>query len=233
MLRLNEHYVSFQGEGPNVGKLTQFVRFSGCNMRCPGWPCDTPHAVHPHLWKDDPKKSAIEVADQIGQMFHETGARHICLTGGEPMLQNPDYLRAMIMRVRLHSVPRATFDMFSNGSFLYPSWLLQDPSIDIVMDWKLPGSGEENTKLEEREANLRQLRQHDAVKFVCVDEADMRYAFGVYNDLKHVFRGKWYVGAAWDSLTASTIMKFVADNRLPWILNVQVHKYLFGEQRGV
>ena len=36
-MKVNEIYTSIQGEGPNTGIPTTFVRFGGCNLRCPGW----------------------------------------------------------------------------------------------------------------------------------------------------------------------------------------------------
>jgi len=54
-MRLSELYTSIQGEGPRVGQPVQFMRFAGCNLRCPSWPCDTQHAIdaarYRHEWE--------------------------------------------------------------------------------------------------------------------------------------------------------------------------------------
>lgn len=43
MIRLAQKpFLSVQGEGPRTGKLTVFVRFFGCNLRCPGFFQDNP-----------------------------------------------------------------------------------------------------------------------------------------------------------------------------------------------
>ena len=42
---LVEIFSSVQGEGPDVGASTLFVRFGGCDLRC-RW-CDSPHTWRP------------------------------------------------------------------------------------------------------------------------------------------------------------------------------------------
>src|SRR3954453_605533 len=87
-LRLLEPYPSTQGEGPNVGKLTQFVRFAGCNLKCPGWPCDTPFSIDPAQYRNEMQLvTARTLARSVFAEFTATGAENICLTGGEPTLQ--------------------------------------------------------------------------------------------------------------------------------------------------
>lgn len=231
MLRLNEHYTSIQGEGPNVGKLTQFVRFSGCNLRCPGWPCDTPHAILPSLWVNDPKVRPEDLAARILETAEMTGAHHICLTGGEPFLQPQDELRQLI--TELHHL--VTVDIFTNGTYTLPPWLISRKDVTIVMDWKLPGSGEPASKFEgSRDLNVSLLRKHHAIKFVVKDQNDLEEAARVTKELQRVeCNARLYVGAVWDHMDDHTIVEFIKEHRMPWWLNVQVHKHIWGEQRGV
>src|SRR6266498_4505304 len=130
-MRLVEVYTSIQGEGVNVGKPTQFVRFGGCNLRCEGWACDTPFAIYPkeyrHTWE---KLEPQEVYDRIASW-----PKHVCLTGGEPHLQPVSELIALSNFLRYGDY---TFEVFTNGT--YPL-VLNDCS--YVMDWKLLGSGED------------------------------------------------------------------------------------------
>lgn len=39
MKRINDIFYSLQGEGRNTGRAAVFVRFAGCNLKCPF--CDT------------------------------------------------------------------------------------------------------------------------------------------------------------------------------------------------
>jgi len=230
LLRLNEHYTSIQGEGPNVGVLTQFVRFSGCNMRCPGWPCDTQHAIVPALWKNDPKLDADHVIDAIRKEYASTGASHICLTGGEPFMQDAIHLRTIF--TILHHEEGYTFDIFTNGSFPFPLWTA-NPGVHLIMDWKLSGSGEGQTELVKRKENLLFLRHKDAIKFVVKSEADFAEAISVAMILQP--HCPVYVGRVWNAtFSDADLIQMIKDNQVNWRLNIQIHKLIYPNiERGI
>src|SRR5206468_7782061 len=75
-----EIFYSIQGEGELTGVPSVFVRASGCNLRCT-W-CDTPYAS----WEPEGQEMQI---GQIVARAMELGAKHVVLTGGEPMIM-PD-----------------------------------------------------------------------------------------------------------------------------------------------
>lgn len=66
-----------QGEGTLAGVPSVFVRTSGCNLRCT-W-CDTPYTS----WKPEGSERTV---DEICEQVRGFGARHVVLTGGEPMI---------------------------------------------------------------------------------------------------------------------------------------------------
>ncbi len=82
-MRLAELFYSIQGEGKLTGVPSVFVRASGCNLRCT-W-CDTPYAS----WNPEGEDVPIQ---QIIRRVAEHGARHVVLTGGEPMIM-PDVVQ--------------------------------------------------------------------------------------------------------------------------------------------
>lgn len=231
VLRLNEHYTSVQGEGPNVGKMTQFVRFSGCNMRCPGWPCDTQHAIQPALWKDDPKFDADMLIRKVQAEAASTGAMHICVTGGEPFLQDANYLGSF---VRTLIGLGYTFDIFTNGSFAFPMWATFS-EVQLIMDWKLGGSGEAATALDIRDENLHTLKGKDAVKFVIKDLADFSEARTIAASKLDSVYAEIYVGRVWDSpISDAGLVDLLKYYQLSWRLNIQVHKMIWPDQeRGI
>jgi hypothetical protein len=76
-MRISELFYSIQGEGTLVGVPSVFVRTSGCNLRC-GW-CDTPYAS----WKPEGSERSVE---EVLAEVEKHPARHVVLTGGEPMI---------------------------------------------------------------------------------------------------------------------------------------------------
>ncbi len=79
-MKLSELFYSIQGEGKLSGVPSVFVRASGCNLRCV-W-CDTPYAS----WNPEGDDVPVE---EIVRRASEFGARHVVITGGEPMIM-PD-----------------------------------------------------------------------------------------------------------------------------------------------
>jgi 7-carboxy-7-deazaguanine synthase len=75
---ISEIFYSLQGEGRLTGVPSVFVRTSGCNLRC-NW-CDTPYAS----WKPEGEKRTV--AEVVAAVQAWPAARHVVLTGGEPML---------------------------------------------------------------------------------------------------------------------------------------------------
>src|SRR6185312_1651951 len=75
---ISEIFHSLQGEGELTGVPSVFVRTSGCNLRC-SW-CDTPYAS----W--EPEGSPRTVEQIVAEVRGHASARHVVLTGGEPMI---------------------------------------------------------------------------------------------------------------------------------------------------
>ncbi len=76
-MKIAEIFYSLQGEGSLLGVPSVFIRTSGCNLRC-RW-CDTPYTS----WR--PEGEQVPVAGVI-EKAQSYGARHVVVTGGEPMI---------------------------------------------------------------------------------------------------------------------------------------------------
>ena len=88
-MKIAELFYSIQGEGSLVGVPSVFIRTSGCNLRC-AW-CDTPYTS----WQ--PEGTELDL-DRILDEVAALPARHVVVTGGEPMIA-PDIL-ALTGRLR-------------------------------------------------------------------------------------------------------------------------------------
>jgi 7-carboxy-7-deazaguanine synthase len=76
-LKIAELFYSIQGEGSLAGVPSVFVRTSGCNLRCE-W-CDTPYTS----WRPEGTDWS---EDRIIAEVCAHPARHVVVTGGEPMI---------------------------------------------------------------------------------------------------------------------------------------------------
>jgi len=80
-LKIVEIFSSVQGEGLRQGEPTVFVRLAGCNLRCAF--CDTKYA-----WTGGKERTREEVLAEVRRLRADFPAAWVCLTGGEPLLQD-------------------------------------------------------------------------------------------------------------------------------------------------
>jgi len=179
---------------------------------------------------------AYDLANQVEEVAYKSGARLITLTGGEPFLQPKAQLLDMCEVLWAKGFE---IEAFTNGTLLYPTWAMD--SISMIVDWKLPGSGE-STDLPQRIDNLQKMSERrrpwivqHAVKFVCKNWLDVAEAVKLYQQYKDSMPEMiWYYGRVWDcDLTNAELVDFVMSNQLPWRLNVQLHNYIWpAQERG-
>lgn len=237
-MQLSEIYTSIQGEGPNVGRPTTFVRFGGCNLRCPGWGvgklpdgtevrgCDTVYAVYPEWRKSWHSLTPEEI---LSQLDPEVPA--VCLTGGEPLIQRSKDINELAFAILYGGWD---IDLFTNGTQYLGSydWTSLD-KVTVVMDWKLPGSGEHGTfDLN----NLAQLRMKDAIKFVCKDREDYEVALShlEWAETRGLLNCQVYFGVVWDELTEEELAEWILDDYPRAKLNIQTHKMIWSpDERGI
>ena len=74
--KVNEIFYTLQGEGAHMGIPAVFVRFSGCNLRCP-W-CDTDFASHIDMTAEQIVNEALALYDIPNER-----RKMLVLTGGE------------------------------------------------------------------------------------------------------------------------------------------------------
>lgn len=102
-MRVNETFVSIQGEGPLAGSLSYFLRLHGCNKACE-W-CDTKYS-----WKYYVDIPTDKVADSI----RRSQTAFLVITGGEPTLQLIDIYEVLDLLERNGRKPFTTLE--TNGT---------------------------------------------------------------------------------------------------------------------
>jgi 7-carboxy-7-deazaguanine synthase len=210
-LRITEIFHSLQGEARHTGLPTVFVRLTGCPLRC-GY-CDTEYAFTGGEWM---------TLDGILARVGTYGTRHVCVTGGEPLAQKacPELLRRLC---------DAGFEVSLETSGALDISAV-DPRVCRVVDIKTPGSGEcERNRLE----NLPLLTERDQLKFVLTDRADYEWARAMLKRHDLPQRCEVLFSPVYERLSSTELADWILADRLPVRLQIQLHKLLWGERRGV
>ena len=209
-IKICEIFDSIQGEGADTGYPTVFVRVQGCNLEC-NW-CDTKYALDPEGGED---KKVDEIFDIV--MGYELP--RVCITGGEPLLQ-PDVLK-LVDKLADEGL---LVTIETNGSKIIGG-IRED--VMISMDLKGPSSGMlGKMKLD----NMADLKQIDQLKFVVEDERDYNFAMNAVQryqpDCEILLIPK-------DGLDVKWIAEKAVQDKLEVRVGIQLHKYIWGDKRGV
>ena len=205
MIKINEIYLSVQGESTYTGLPCIFIRLTGCNLRC-SW-CDTAYAFH------EGKNMSI---DEILQKVANFGIHLVEITGGEPLMQDNVYI---LMRRLIESGYKVMLE--TGGSI---SLERVPKEVIKIMDLKCPGSGEqEKNNLD----NLKLLVPHDEVKFVILDKKDYEWSRDIIKRYKINETAHILISPVFDKLELKEIVKWILKDRLPVRLQTQLHKIIW------
>jgi 7-carboxy-7-deazaguanine synthase len=209
-LKITEIFYSLQGEADTAGIPTTFVRLTGCPLRCQY--CDTAYAFHGGEWWE---------LEAILARVQELGAKHVCVTGGEPLAQKSciDLLRALAERG--HRVSLETSGAMSLEAV--------DPRVVMVVDVKTPGSGEESRN---RYDELGRLQAKDLVKFVICGREDYEWSRAKIAELDLPSRCTVLFSPSHEQVPARDLADWILEDRLPVRFQIQLHKYLWGNTPG-
>lgn len=175
--------------------------------------------------------SPQELVDEI--MMFWFGGVNICFTGGEVFLQPAQDLESALDL--LQSATRgADTEVFTNGSQEITR-TMRTLFNTIVLDKKLPGSGELYDKGDEDinlSRNLRQLTGRDAIKFTIASAEDFESArewWNSYMSLENAHFGipMFFAGVVWGKMKEEELAAMILEAGLPWNLNVQMHKFIW------
>ena len=208
-LKITEIFHSLQGEADSVGQPTVFVRLTGCPLRCQY--CDTAYAFTGGEWLS---------LDAIVSRVRELAQRHVCVTGGEPLAQKGclallTQLCDAGLRVSLETSGAVPLDGV-------------DPRVVKVVDVKTPASGEMHRNLYDQ---LGTLAPQDQVKFVICSRSDYEWSRDKAAELG-LLKGNVLFSPSHEELPARDLADWILADRLPVRLQIQLHKYLWGNTPG-
>lgn len=209
LLYLTEIFCSIQGETSLSGLPTTFIRLSGCNLRC-SW-CDTPYSF---------RRGTPHTLPEILTKVRRYGVSHVCVTGGEPLLQKNIY---PLMKQLCDE--GFTVNLETGGSI---NTCRVDPRVITILDIKCPGSGMSQKNFWD---NLKALRPHDEIKFVINDRSDYDWSRQVCEEYQLLERSKSVLfSPVHNSLDPQELVKWIVEDRLPVRLNLQLHKWIWGSK---
>ena len=190
-----------------MGAPTTFVRTSGCPLRCAY--CDTKQVY------DEGSQMTVEA---VLKAVKKHGARHVCLTGGEPLMQRD---APSLVKKLLEEGYKVVVE--TNGAMPLDEMPCDD-NLSISMDIKCPSSGESDKMLF---SNLEMLGPTDQLKFVVSGEADYAYA-------KEVIRERSPKCEIILTPVGGKDLKWLAEEVLRDKLDVrvlpQLHKIIWGDE---
>jgi 7-carboxy-7-deazaguanine synthase len=209
-VRVTEIFYSIQGESTLAGEPTVFVRFTGCDLRCQY--CDTEYAFY-----GGQPMSREEILAEVAK--HP--ARFVCLTGGEPTLQKELPQLAQDLLDRGYQVSLETHGQRPLGAI--------PRGVRKIVDLKTPGSAEPHGDL----SAFRDLQPGDEVKVVVCSREDFGWALRKLDEMKLWGRVPVLFSPAYGQVAAQDLAGWVLESGKPARLQLQLHKLIWGERRGV
>lgn len=210
VLRISEIFHSLQGESTRTGLPTVFVRLTGCPLRC-NW-CDTAYAF---------SGGATLALDDILARVAAFACPTVCVTGGEPLAQ-PDCLTLLTALCdAAYSVSLETSGALDISAV--------DPRVVRIVDLKAPDSGE---SARNRWENLDCLRTTDEIKIVLASRGDYDWAKSVLEQRRLAEKCTVLFSPVADRLPPAQLAEWLLQDRLPVRFQLQLHKILWGSERG-
>jgi len=209
-LKINEIFFSIQGETSKTGLPTVFIRLTGCPLRCAY--CDTEYAFH------NGQNITIE------NILHTIAAhrtRHVTVTGGEPLAQ-----KACVKLLSLLCDEGYHVSLETSGAIDISG---VDQRVCKIIDIKTPGSKEaEKNRFE----NLNHVLKTDQIKFVICHREDYEWAKNKLKEFQLNELCEVLFSPSHEEMNATHLADWILEDHLPVRLQIQLHKFLWGDIPG-
>ncbi|NIP16602.1 MAG: 7-carboxy-7-deazaguanine synthase QueE [Pseudomonadales bacterium] len=210
-LRISEIFLSLQGETSTVGLPTVFVRLTGCPLRCQY--CDTAYAF---------SGGEVMNLEDILARVRGLGVTRVTVTGGEPLAQPACHELLTNLCEEGFAVSLETSGALDVAGV--------DERVAKIIDVKTPGSAEVSRN---RWENLSHCGERDQLKFVICHREDYEWArlkceeHGLFDGPSEVLFSPSSM-----ELPARDLADWIVHDRLPVRMQIQLHKYLWGDEPG-
>lgn len=209
-LRITEIFFSLQGETRTVGLPTVFIRLTGCPLRC-GY-CDTAYAFQGGNWHE---------IDDILKQVANYNAHYVTVTGGEPLAQKA----CLELLTRLCDTGYEV-SLETSGAINVSD---VDKRVVKVIDIKTPGSKE----VEKNDyQNIQYLLPEDQIKFVICNRDDYDWAKKTMERYQLTQLCQVLFSPSFEEQSAGQLADWIVEDQLPVRLQIQLHKFLWGDVKG-
>ena len=204
-MKINEIFLSIQGESTHVGRLCLFIRTTGCNLRCTY--CDTEYAFY------GGKEMTIP---ELIDIVRKSGVNLIEITGGEPLMQD--------------DLPELVDMLLSEN---YEVLVETGGSIDIgtisenaikILDLKCPSSGMMDKNIYD---NINKLGAKDEVKFVIGTKEDFDWAVEIIEKYRLDTKVTVLFSPVFDELKPVRLAEWILKDKPNVRMQLQLHKYIW------
>ena len=210
-LKINEIFFSLQGESSRIGLPTIFIRLTGCPMRCKY--CDTAYAFY-----GGRNMSVDEILEEISQ--YKT--KYVTVTGGEPLAQKPCWKLLKNLCDNDYNVSLETGGAISIEGI--------DERTKIILDIKTPDSGEH---LKNDKKNLALIEKKDEIKFVLSSRGDYEWEKKFIKEENLIDKAPIIFSPVYKDLSYVNLSEWILEDNLVVRFQVQLHKIIWGEKKGV
>ena len=218
MYKVNEIFLSIDGEGYRTGLPVVFIRLYGCNLNCSY--CDTRYSCENQEYKE---MSLYEVLVEVLNY----GVPRVTLTGGEPLIHPgvKDLINSLVANdIEVNIETNGAVDLDEFIEFKYNS------KVVFTMDYKCKSSGMEDKMIL---SNLEFLQPKDVIKFVVSNYNELEKMEYILESSK--CKAQAYVSPVFGAIEPKELVQYVLDNGLNDVkVQVQLHKIIWEPtKRGV
>jgi 7-carboxy-7-deazaguanine synthase len=205
MLRINEIYLSVQGESSKAGFPCVFIRLTYCNLRCSY--CDSEYAFY------EGKDMSLE--DIVAEV-KKFDCKLVEITGGEPLVQQES---VGLMK----QLCDEGFEVMLETSGSLPINEI-DKRVMIVLDLKCPSSKMMKKNYYE---NLNSIKQTDDIKFVIGTREDYEWAREIIGKYNLADKCNILFSVVFELLEPVKLVEWILKDKLKVRFQLQMHKFIW------